>query len=87
MGRVAEEVVNQVRTRQIGRTLSVLLEEPGEQPGTAVGFSENYLRVEMQGYTEELSGRIVPVRIEDRDEEVLRGRMSYHPQPRHITVQ
>jgi threonylcarbamoyladenosine tRNA methylthiotransferase MtaB len=86
MGRVAGEVVNQVRARQIGRTLSVLLEEPGRRPGTAVGFSENYLRVEMQGYSGQMSGRIVPVRILGMDEEVLRGRLTHHPQPSQITV-
>lgn len=80
LGAVAEEVVEKVRRRQLGRTLTVLLEEPGMVPGIAVGFSENYLRVQVllstdnEANRQNLLGHLIPVKIEDLDEEYLIGR-------------
>lgn len=79
IGRVAEEVVNKVRRRQIGRVLTVLLEEPGKEPKTAVGFSENYLRVQAcmgrgdKDSIERFLGQLVPVKINSLSGEYLLG--------------
>jgi threonylcarbamoyladenosine tRNA methylthiotransferase MtaB len=76
---VGDKVVDQVRARQIGRTLHVLLEEPGSVPGSMVGFSGNYLRVEVQPVSPDqdpldaFEGSIVPVRITGMQPEVLTG--------------
>jgi len=82
LGNIAGEVVDTVRRRQIGRTLIVLLEEPGADRGTAVGFSENYLRVQA-AFPKEMSsknvkeslGQLVPVCIETMNSEYLIGRV------------
>lgn len=73
IGETTKEVVDRVRRRQIGRTLTVLMEEPGDKPDSAVGFAENYLRVKAMGVDESLIGRLVRVRIEDMDEKNLLG--------------
>ena len=79
LGRVADEVVDRVRQRQMGRILRVLLEEPGPEPNTAVGFSENYLRVQVgfengaTGLWKALLGQLVDVEIQDRNAEYLLG--------------
>jgi threonylcarbamoyladenosine tRNA methylthiotransferase MtaB len=72
-------VVNRVRERQIGRTLSVMLEEEGAGDALAVGFSENYLRVQARfdpdgspDWKKRL-GRLTSVRIDGMDSEYLLG--------------
>ncbi len=79
IGRAADEAVGKVRRRQIGRVLTVLLEERGKEPGTAVGFSENYLRVQARNdaggsnHLEDLLGQLVPVRIDSLSDKYLLG--------------
>jgi len=79
LGAEGEAVVNRVRQRQIGRTLSVMLEEEGAGDALAVGFSENYLRVQARfdpdgcpDWKKHL-GRLTPVRIEAMNSEYLLG--------------
>ena len=74
IGHLAEEVVNRVRQAQINRHLIVLLEEPGSTHDTAVGFSENYLRVQASGVSHNQLGQLVPVVIESMDQENLLGK-------------
>ena len=82
LGRIASDGVDTVRRRQLGRTLIVLLEEPGADRATAVGFSENYLRVQAAFPEENTSknvdeslGRLVPVYINAMNSEYLIGRV------------
>lgn len=79
LGIEASAVVDRVRKRQIGRTLSVMLEEEGAGEALAVGFSENYLRVQARfdpsrdpDWKKHL-GRLTPVRIEGMNREYLLG--------------
>lgn len=82
LDRVAREVVESVRRRQLGTLRTVLLEESGPEPGSAVGFSENYLRVmvlpngEASETPEQRAGDLVRVRIESLDPAHLVGKLA-----------
>ena len=67
---IAEEMHASFLSAQVGRTLSVLFEEP--QDGVQIGHSENYLPVRVE-CAEELHGEVKNVRIERADSESLYG--------------
>ena len=60
--------------RQVGRTLDVLFERPGRNPGQIVGRSPYLQAVHALG-TPDLIGRIVPVTIESAAKMSLAGRL------------
>ena len=60
--------------RQVGRTLDVLFERPGRNPGQVVGRSP-YLQAVHASGTPDLIGRIVPVTIESAAKMSLAGRL------------
>ncbi|MFW6157150.1 MAG: tRNA (N(6)-L-threonylcarbamoyladenosine(37)-C(2))-methylthiotransferase MtaB [Armatimonadota bacterium] len=47
-----------------GETLEVVVETPGDEPGTLSGIADNYLRVSFEG-PDELRGRLVRVAIDE----------------------
>jgi tRNA-2-methylthio-N6-dimethylallyladenosine synthase len=60
--------------RQVGRTLDVLFERPGRNPGQVVGRSP-YLQAVHASGTPDLIGRIVPVTIQSAAKMSLAGRL------------
>lgn len=65
--------------RFAGRTLDVLAEEEADvEPGWLEGYTDNYIRVRLQG-GEELKNCLIPTRITVADEEVCHGEMNGYP--------
>jgi tRNA-2-methylthio-N6-dimethylallyladenosine synthase len=63
-----------------GRTMDVLFEKPGRQPGQAIGRSPWLQSVHVED-ADHLFGRIVPVEIEHGRQNSLKGRLTETDRP------
>jgi threonylcarbamoyladenosine tRNA methylthiotransferase MtaB len=61
---LSEQKAEQFAARAAGETLEVVVETPGDAPGTVSGIADNYLRVTFEG-PEDLRGELVRVSIHE----------------------
>jgi threonylcarbamoyladenosine tRNA methylthiotransferase MtaB len=76
---LGRELALNFANRHLGQTLTILTEEEADtEPGWLEGYTDNYLRIRIQG-GDELKNCIIPVRITAVDEHVCIGEMAGHP--------
>lgn len=72
LGRITEEIAEDVENSFLGQVLEVLFEK--SENGVSEGIAGNYLRIYCEG-TSELEGKICKVKITDRKEGKLTGKI------------
>jgi threonylcarbamoyladenosine tRNA methylthiotransferase MtaB len=61
---LSKQKAERFAARAVGETLEVVVETPGDAPGTVTGIADNYLRVTFEG-PEDLRGELVRVSIHE----------------------